>query len=376
MVKERRIDKILILFCFVILFSFGVLAADVAYVYKSSSNIDKKVLEVFSDLGMSVDKIQERNIRNNLSSYKLLYIGDESFSNPRKIPFGKIPTIVSNYYYGDMWGLTDNDGMSKLTSNSPLRINENGKKVKVYSRSRDRVGKGLSYYYIANSDKGSKIGKKIAGVYTGSLNYDLGDVISYFENGAMMGNKKIINGNVCFFGLIESDYWTSASKKLFKECAEFVSDIDDEENIPGRDPKPKPEPTPEPVNMTGKLVHDIGFVNFTNAINMIRIENESGFDILGNKVICKEKYKIGLTILNKGNFSENVSFMGSIGSLEFNHLPIVNFEAQDKKLKTKTINITLNPGDYKIRIIANITGFKDSYVNDNIIEREVKVICS
>ncbi len=63
--------------------------------------------------------------------------------------------------------------------------------------------------------------EKIAGVYTGDGN-DKGDVISYLKAGSQLSNKKVSVGNICFYGIAESKYWTGEARQLFKDCANSV----------------------------------------------------------------------------------------------------------------------------------------------------------
>ena len=214
----KKIGIVLVLILIQISF---VLASDVAYVYKSENNIDDNVLEIFDGKGLSVDLIQEDNLPNSFSNYKLIFVGDERFRNEDKIPVNEYPSIISNYYYGEEWGLTDNDGISKLASNNPLSVRKGNKVIQVYNQAKfDGKTISLPYYYLDDKNRVSGM-EKVAGVHTGN-NYDFGDVISYSNEGTHLINGKSARGNICFFGIIESDYWTSGAEELFKDCVDFV----------------------------------------------------------------------------------------------------------------------------------------------------------
>jgi len=110
MVKEKR-SKLFLILILLIFVTGTVSAADVAYIYNKNFKIDNNIINVFKELNLTVDKIQESKIfSTNFSKYKLLFVGDERFTEPKKIPVNKYPTIVTNYYHGPEWGLTDADG--------------------------------------------------------------------------------------------------------------------------------------------------------------------------------------------------------------------------------------------------------------------------
>lgn len=120
-------------------------------------------------------------------------------------------------------------------------------------------------------------------------------------------------------------------------------------------------------------VHDVALINFTNSIGGIRLEFENGTDILGSQLQCNQKYIVGVEAKNLGDFSENVTFNGSIGSLLFNHNPILNFDSLASSLKTKTVNFSLSSGFYNVSVQAAIP--VDSNLSNNFASRTIEIIC-
>ncbi len=120
--------------------------------------------------------------------------------------------------------------------------------------------------------------------------------------------------------------------------------------------------------------HDIGFVNFTNAVNNIKIETANGSIVLGETLQCNEKYKIIIKIKNFGNFIENVTFNGSIGNVLFNHLSTEDLEPEETTSeKSRTVNVSLEKGEYNIKVEAKISGDNNSV--NNVVIRPVEIIC-
>jgi len=207
-----------IVFALILLVSL-VSASKVGYIYRSESRIDSRVVGVFSQIGLEVDFINENSL-SNLSKYDFIYVGDESFT--KAIPIGDYNAIVSNYYLGQKSGITDSDGISKLVSKHNLNVNVDGKLLPVYTDSVDNRGMAISYYYLGDNNKVSGF-RQYAGTDTTSSGNPFGDVISFGEKGLTLSNGKISKGYICFFGIVDSQYWTEEAKDLLKQCITFAN---------------------------------------------------------------------------------------------------------------------------------------------------------
>ncbi len=201
-------------------FAFPVMASnDVAYIFKSKAKIDDNVIEVFEDKGLDVDLIDEKELPSDFSSYRFVYLGDERFRNDHKIEIWNHPTIVSNYFYGEEWGLTDRDGISQLVSTAPLSVKIGHKIVEVYTEATIK-GIGIPYYYLDGENKADDL-FPAAETYTTKDDL-LGDVVSFGAAGIELENGEVAEHNICFYGIVESDYWTGDAVELFEECIDFV----------------------------------------------------------------------------------------------------------------------------------------------------------
>ncbi len=410
MMKNELIIKRVILFISaIILISNAVVAADVAYIYKMPFKVDQNIVDVFTSAGLTVDLIQEKNIPRNFDNYKLIFVGDEKFTDETKIPVNKYPTIIANYHHAEIWGLTDEEGVSLLAQSSPLSVKKDGKLIQVYNRAIAPDGKAIQYYYLDMENVASTL-TPVAFTEVTSSGSKFGDVIAYGQPGIILQNGKRQEEKLCFFGIIESKYWTTGGKNLFNDCVGFVASqcttnadcsnetttglpfclngdvyndktsfmCDTQLIVDSCVPKNNSvlvEECPFGCN-DGHCIpgtHDVALVDFNNAINNIRIENKNNTDVLGNTLTCNEEYIISVTIENKGNFTENVTFNSNMGNINFNHLPITNMLPQDKKLKTKTINLTLTQGHYNITVESIINA--DNSPSNNKAIREVTVVC-
>jgi len=441
--KKRLV--IILSFVFVILLSNLVLGADVGYVLKKSSRADSGFTDVFSDMGLSVELIEDKNVRDvNFSDYKFIFVGDNRLRNLKHISVDDIPGVIVNSKYAKQFGFLDKGRVSKLASNAKLKIKKNGDIVEVYERARfKRGGVGVPYYYLRNKYKSDDV-KTVATTYT-KRNKELGDVISYLESN---GIKK------CFFGIIKTKYWTDEARELFKECVEYVVEgVEEPEPEPSPEPEPilepeepvcfenidcgedeyigerycsegdvyqdkkvfrcinpgtnesycsnlteaelieecyfgcldgrclveepEPEPSPEPSPEPGE-VHDVGLVDFTDAVNKIRIQDKETGDYLIDSLAqldCSKDYKIYIKVENKGDYTENITFNGRIGDFIFNHNKINNAEPDYvSNPKSKTINIDLPAGFYNMSIETIID--VDDNLLDNTVQREIEIVCA
>ncbi len=67
------------------MFSIVAASSEVGYIYRRSSNIDENMIHCFSELGLSVDLIDEKNLyKTDFSNYKFLFVGDERLRNEEK----------------------------------------------------------------------------------------------------------------------------------------------------------------------------------------------------------------------------------------------------------------------------------------------------
>ncbi len=198
--------------------------ADVAYVYRKIFAVDKNIISVFNSLGLEVELIRDSDIRRtDFSQYKIIFVGDERFRNEEYIPIFQHPSVITNYYHGYEFGLTDPDGVSQIASTSPMSVKTDNRIVQVYTQAfyKPGVSVAIPYYYLSNLNKVDGF-RKIAATYHGD-NYDLGSVIAYADAQTSLLNGKYTEEKTCFFGIVESEFWTPAAKQMFKDCINFVA---------------------------------------------------------------------------------------------------------------------------------------------------------
>jgi len=205
-------------------------SADVAYLYKSEKLIDNNIVKLFNNSGLIVEFVNEKDFEKKLTggNYNVIFVGDERFY--KNIPIEKYNSIITNYYLGGELGITDRDGVSKLSSREPLNVNFKGDYLQVYTSAIDSNRNYLNYYYLDKNNKVKTL-MRYAGTYSSGSGSNFGDVISFIEKGKILGNGKTSEGRVCFYGIVQSDYWTENAKRLFDDCLAFSSESQDSEVI-------------------------------------------------------------------------------------------------------------------------------------------------
>jgi hypothetical protein len=211
--------KLVFMFLFVIMI-YSVSGMDVAYIYRNERRIDWNFVDVFTEMGLTTDFISEVEMPLDLSAYKIIFVGDEKFR--KEINVNKYPSVVSNYRHGYDWGLTDRNGVSQMGASRPLKVVMNGDIVQVYDRAFKRGRSAVPYYYLNENSK-SEAMNQIWGTQTTSTGRKFGDVISYVDAGSTLENMQTANGNICFYGIVFSDFWTDEARELLKECVSFVA---------------------------------------------------------------------------------------------------------------------------------------------------------
>jgi len=329
----------------VVLLGSSVFAADVAYVLKNERNVEEGYLEVFEELGLSVDLIESRSIsETDFSEYNLILISDGRLKNVKSIPINEIPTVIANRQHLRTLGLISGWRISRLFSSTKLKVKKNGGVVNIYEKTFTPFkSRGISCAYLPRNYKSDEW-MSIATTYT-RRNNELGDVIAYSDDEVRK----------CFFGITKTDSWTSDAKGLFKDCVDFVS--------------------------SGLKFHDVKIDNeYANSVDGVRIKDVEGSVYLLDDVAqlsCDKDYKVDFKTFNVGSYVEDIDFSGKIE----NGWVVFDWDARKTGLGvgkstttgSKTFTADFDEGFYDIVINAVIRG--DANPSDNSMSRSVEIVC-
>jgi len=213
--------ELIILFFLLIPLSF---AKDVALIVRDNFSSREPVLFELERNNLSVDLISESNIINtNFSKYKFIVIPNQKFSNASNILINKYNSLTINQYNyyktssGDYqlgWSMSSSSQSASelkvrlLETNHPIVFNVS-KTFNAYETS------NINAFYLKGKPTNAK-----ALAYLGTNTDNL--CVAIIEPGSILLNKMIVLKRGVFFGLINSEYWTEDTRKLFDNSLKWL----------------------------------------------------------------------------------------------------------------------------------------------------------
>ncbi|MBR9704895.1 fibronectin type III domain-containing protein [Candidatus Pacearchaeota archaeon] len=299
----------LVLSVFFVLFLIGSIIASpkLAYIHRSNGKIDMNVVNIFNESGLLVDYFIENEIPDDLSMYRFLFIGDEFFNS--RLPLNEHSVIIFSKNQAEKAGLVPLGDAGKLGSREPLKVNINGSEVKVYTQAKDNNGVSIPYYYLntVNIPKGVL---KLAGTYTTSSGVDFGYVVAIVNEGVDLLNSEKSGGDICFFGITKTEYWTNEARELFKNCVNFVnkplaSEINCSLDLDCGVSEPISEPISEPVCNENDLTQNYIQYTCNNPGTVDSYCSSETVEEISSCDLCDEGSCIDLICVNDNECDDN-----------------------------------------------------------------------
>ncbi|MEM3113234.1 MAG: putative Ig domain-containing protein [Candidatus Pacearchaeota archaeon] len=199
---------------------------DIAYIVKNANSVDSGITASINELGYTYKVIQESQILStNFSNYKMMIVGDDIFSNPQKIPVSEYNSLVVNSKYMVDWGWSSRTG----SYSSPTSLSNN-----VNFPTSITNGVKSPYFAYTLSDPSvstyALLGKKPTGIKIISYRtLQSNTVIALVLPGTKFLNGKTAKEKSIYFGITKSQYWTSDSKKMFKNSVKYLIEGEDKD---------------------------------------------------------------------------------------------------------------------------------------------------
>ncbi len=206
--------------------------ADVAYVVKNELGVDSYLLEQLKNNDYSYEMIYESNVgKTDFSNYYIIIVGNQKLDNPAAVPVDRYKSLIINsynFYKKNLdWQLGWSGRISSVSSPSVLNVRDSSHKIV------SGIPRNFKAYSVSNSNVKSYIlkGEKPVRIeiiaYSGSLASD--SVIAAVSPGIKYLNGKTAQERGVFFGITNAKYWTSETKKLFKNSLNWlIEDIDND----------------------------------------------------------------------------------------------------------------------------------------------------
>ncbi len=206
---------------FFILFSCSLTSAtDIAYVIGDVSEADISVTNLIDDLNYSYEVVRNSEIPStDFSEYGMILVWDGVLSNHDDLPIGLEKSFVANTYYVDDWGIADYSSVSSSTGYFYGRI-----------QIENMINEGLSspvwLYDVSHTPLHYlpypyRRAPSLENVIS-TDNYQIYPIIGIINSGGELYNGGFADERILFFGLTETDAWTSESQQLFQNSLTWV----------------------------------------------------------------------------------------------------------------------------------------------------------
>ncbi len=207
----------------IILIGQARLRADVAYIVRNLNGVDQNLLNEIRALGYTYETLQEPQLSSvNLNEFRLLVIGDQDLVDPAAIPIEKHKTLILNSY--DYYKLSNGDTQlgwsgAKSSTTSP--------KMKVRNLiSPISLGMAEEFNsYSVNTGKNNILkGQKPTGtdIVVSTATQSADATIASLDKGKKLLNGRTLAERHVFFGFTQARYWTSDTKKAFKNSINWL----------------------------------------------------------------------------------------------------------------------------------------------------------
>jgi hypothetical protein len=203
--------------------------ADVAYLVKNQNGVDDFLLGELDNYGYSYEIIFEENISTvDFYDYYIILVGNQKLSNPQSVPVHLYKSIVINsfnYYVkvdNDQFGWSSSSGIS--SSPTLLTVRDS-----VHPVVDDFTVQFLAYDVGNPSIKTSILkGKKPTGIdIIVSSGISGNSVIAAMPVGAEYLNGHVAQERGLFFGITETQFWSSDTRQAFRNSLDWLVDDGD-----------------------------------------------------------------------------------------------------------------------------------------------------
>lgn len=208
-----------------------VAAKDIIYITKTT-NGDSVLRDLITEKGYTFDVVNINNIGGvDFSDYEMILVGNEDFTSSQaaKIPINAKNSVVLDKSDLAEWGWSTSAASSISPSNPRTLpvwtkgssiVTGLGDEVQSYVNNGFGVGE-YTFYYISNIKKPAGMKTIVADdlsfrILTQTYVVKNGAVVGTITPGVVLKNGQTSQARGLFFGITNTDLWTSDTKKLFR----------------------------------------------------------------------------------------------------------------------------------------------------------------
>ena len=209
--------KVLSIFLLSLIFVSGfVIAQDIAYIVRDSSNPNAEIISILNNEGYSYDIIDDSEIPAvDFNDYRMILVWDERISNSTLVPVGTINSLVGNMNYLDTW---------KIADSVSSRISTGYEYGKIMNFSSDIVSgisvtpvqlynqRNVELLYLPAPNKRARGLKNIVARDASTIEPLVGTI----DRGAELLDHSLSNARIVVFTIVKSNYWTPETQLMFE----------------------------------------------------------------------------------------------------------------------------------------------------------------
>jgi hypothetical protein len=197
-------------------------AVSVAYVVRNPASPNNDFVQALQENGFTVTLIDDNNAATtNFSKYSMILVGEETLVNPSAVPIQDYPSLVANTQHLSVWGYASTAGVVSVGNGflkGKLMVNNSITSglpavVQLYT------SYGINGYFLPKLPDRSRDIQNVVG----TNNADLNPFIGTYKAGDRLYGGGYAKTRGCFYGLVNSRYWTADAKTLFIRCAKYVA---------------------------------------------------------------------------------------------------------------------------------------------------------
>ena len=222
----KRLVLLLITGIFLVGLINSVLAVDVAYIVTNEP--EPGFIDALDDLELSYEVIFHSSITPgyDFSGYKMILVNNDYFVYWNRIPINNKPALVAGSSHVDEWG---------WSNRATLQSDSDGIYVDVNTSS--EIGSGIpSNFKVYTKNKPDVYLLDKIDVYDGfeiaasSVRDSKDIVVGLVREGTILKKSgkpdTAVNANSVFFGMFDSEFWTSETEQLFKNALLWLYEPD------------------------------------------------------------------------------------------------------------------------------------------------------
>ena len=215
-------NKLALLPLLVLLLSTTALSEKVAYVVRDIRYPNSVLYNILTAHNYTITLVDSSNAAGfDFTSFDLVLVGDETLVNAAAVPIRTMPSVVVSTRYLDTWGIAQSAGNVNIGNNYLKGT------VLVNNTITQTTPSIFNVYNVYNENAAflAPVPGRAMGIQNivATSNDIYKSLIGIIEPGGQLYGGGFATTRTCYFGMIQTNYWSSYTSDLFFRCAEFAA---------------------------------------------------------------------------------------------------------------------------------------------------------